>query len=74
MQVLSSSGKSLQITDVETNTILSGPGVLAAVAVLCLADLTDSHNYEKSFMHRNVATFTAVKFWYVKISNYNVQL
>ena len=59
---------------VETNTILSGPGVLAAVAVLCLADLPDSHNYEKSFMHRDVVTFSAVKFWYVKISNYNVQL
>ena len=41
---------------------------------LYLADLPDSHNYEKSYMHRDVVTFTAVKFWYVKISHYNVQL
>ena len=27
---------------------------------LYLADLPDSHNYEKSFMHRDVVTFTAV--------------
>ena len=27
---------------------------------LYLADLPDAHNYEKSFMHRDVVTFTAV--------------
>ena len=52
---------------------------------LYLADLPDSHNYEKSFMHRDVVTFTAVagntdfavtascdghvKFWYECVLN-----